>query len=105
MVAITVVSRSQDGFALQTISVKSMDMKEIVKAVDRDLSWAVNSGDCELFHYNAKGRNWISVGRKTGRGWVRISTFVKNWDKFASPSWVKRVKEHQLAFDKAFKKR
>lgn len=105
MVAITVVSRSQDGFALQTISVKSMDMKEIVRAVDRDLSWAVNSGDCELFHYNARGKIWTSVARRTGRGWVRISTFVKNWDKYASPSWVKRVKEHQLAYDKAFSKR
>lgn len=92
MVNITVVSKNSNGFSIETINVKSMDMKEIIKKMDSGLSWAINTGDCELFYYNTRGKNWLSVGRRTGRGWTRISTFVKGWDKYASPSWVKKVK-------------
>lgn len=92
MVAITVVSKSSNGFSIQNITVKSIDMKEIIKKMDSELGWSVNRDDCEVFYYNAKGKNWLSVGRRTGRGWTRISTFVKGWDKYASPSWVKKVK-------------
>ena len=89
---IIAVGQTKDGFQIKTISVKAMDMKEIAQTCYMELGWF--GDNFELFKYNASGKNWLVVARHTGRGWVRISTFVKNWDKYATPAWIKSVKSN-----------
>lgn len=88
MVQIVAVSKAGEGFAIQTLNVKTMDMNEIAKVCGKELTgWGVNHINFELFQYNPKGGNWLVVAQHTGRGWVRISTWVKNWEKYATPTW------------------
>lgn len=88
MVQIVAVSKVSDGFAMKTLNVKSMDMNEIAKVVRSEVSgWGFDDTNFEIFKYNPKGGNWLVVAQHTGRGWVRISTWVKNWEKYATPSW------------------
>ena len=95
MVTLTCVSKISDGYAIKNITVKSMDAVEIAKAFDKQVSgWGFNTTDFEIFKYDAKIKTWTSVAQHTGRGWVRVPPFVKNWDKMAVPSFVKRVKSN-----------
>jgi len=95
MVTLTCVSKISDGYAIKNITVKSMDAVEIAKAFDKQVSgWGFNTTDFEIFKYDAKIKTWLVVAQHTGRGWVHVSTFVKNWDKIAVPSFVKKVKSN-----------
>ena len=93
MVTLTCVSKIRDGYAIKNITVKSMDAVEIAKAFSKQVSgWGFNTDDFEIFKYDAKIKTWLVVAQHTGRGWVHVSTFVKNWNKIAVPSFVKRIK-------------
>ena len=95
MVTLTCVSKLKDGYAIKNITVKSMDAVEIAKAFDKQVSgWGFNTTDFEIFKYDVKIKTWVVVAQHTGRGWVHVSTFVKNWDKIAVPSFVKKVKSN-----------
>lgn len=92
MVKLIVVTKMKDGFSITNFNVKSLDMKEIATKFRSEVSfWGHNPDDCEIFQPHPTGRySWVA--RHTGRGWTRVATTVKNWDKYASPSWVKKVK-------------
>ena len=93
MVKLIVVSKIQDGFAIRDFTVKSMDMKEIASQFPKQVSaWGFNVDDCEIFRQSPSTKSWYWVARRTGRGWTRVAATVKNWDKYSSPSWVKKVK-------------
>ena len=95
MVTLTCVSKLKDGYAIQNITVKSMDAVEIAKAFDKQVSgWGFNTTDFEIYRWSAKNKHWDVVAQHTGRGWVYIPTYVKNWDKMAVPSFVKKVKSN-----------
>jgi len=88
MTQIIAVCKLGDEFAVKMLNVKSMDMNEIAKVCrDKLTGWGFDDTNFELFKYNSKGGNWLVVAQHTGRGWVRISTWVKNWEKYATPSW------------------
>ena len=91
MVKLIVVSKLKDGFSVTTLTVREINMKEIATKFNKEVGWGHNTDDCEIFRQSPNGTiYWIA--RRTGRGWTRIATNVKNWDKYASPSWVKKVK-------------
>lgn len=93
MAKLIAVCKYGDGFAVKNLTVKSMDMNEIVKVCNQHITgWGFDNVNFELFSYDPKMENPAVVAQHTGRGWVRISTFVKNWEKYATPSWVKKVK-------------
>lgn len=88
MVQIVAVSKVGGGFAMKTLNVKSVDMNEIVKVCGKEITgWGFDDTNFEIFKYNPQGNNWLVVAQHTGRGWVRISTWVKNWEKYATPTW------------------
>lgn len=95
MVKLIVVTKLKDGFSITNLNVKSMDMKEIASKFRSEVGWGHNTDDCEIFRPYPNGAySWVA--RHTGRGWTRVATTVKNWDKYASPSWVKKVKSVRM---------
>lgn len=95
MVVLTCVCKLRDGYAVQNLTVKSVDAVLIEKEFRKQISgWGFNTTDFEIFKWDAKNKHWNVVAQHTGRGWVYIPTYVKNWDKVANPSFVKRVKSN-----------
>ena len=105
METLTAVCKMQDGFGIRSFKVKKLDMNEIVRAIQTEISgWGFDSTNFEIFQKNAhdkSGNSWLVVAQHTGRGWVRISTFVDNWEKYATSSWIKRAKSN-MYFEKRF---
>lgn len=99
MTNILAVYKGAGGFVLKPITVKALDMKDISKACNPFLM-TYNVFDFELFAYSSHYKEWKSIAQHTGRGWVRISIFVDNWEKYAVPSWVKQVKGNPYYFEK-----
>ena len=91
MVTLTVVCKLKNGFGIVDLKVKAIDMTYIAKEFPRQVSgWGFDPDNCEIFYRNKNG--WSRVALIKGGKWAEIYTWVKNWDKYASPSWVKRVK-------------
>ena len=90
MVTLTAVCKLSDGFGIKSFKVKSLDMNEIAKQFGKQISgWGFNPENCEIYRYDSKKDMWYFIAKRTGRGWVRIATYVENWDKFATPSYRK----------------
>ena len=91
MVTLTVVSKTGAGFQIKDLKVKAIDMTYIAKEFSRQISgWGFDPDNCEIFYRNKNG--WSGVAIRKGGRWAEIYVWVKNWEKYASPSWVKRVK-------------
>lgn len=91
LVTLVAVCKGKDDFVLESFEVKEMDAKEIGRKIDTDLGWSINRNDFEVFC--KKNSTWLWVARFKGRT-VRYASYVKNWDKFSSPAWVKHVKSN-----------
>lgn len=92
MVKLIAVCKTKDGFDIKVLNTKELDMNKIAKEVGKGLSWGFNSNDCEIFQITPNGSFWVA--RRTGRGWSRVATSVKNWEKYSPASWVKKVKSN-----------
>lgn len=91
MVTLVAVSKGKDDFDMESFEVSEMDAKEIGRKIDTDLGWSINRSDFEVFRKS--NSTWLWVVRVKGRT-VRYASYVKNWDKYSSPSWVKHVKSN-----------
>ncbi len=90
MVTLVCICKGNDGFILKNLTVRSLDMKEIIDKFRKTIGWGFDTTNFEIFQ-QGKG-TWYCVAMHNGRGWTRIATNVKGWEKYASPSWVKKVK-------------
>lgn len=93
-VKLYVVSKGGNGFSMAAMTVPSLDMRHIAKELSQ-MGWSVNTDDCEIFREVKGTVYWVA--RRTGRGWTRIATNVGGWEKYASPSWVKKANEANSA--------
>lgn len=93
MAKLIAVCKTKDGFDIKVLTTKELDMNKIAKEVGKGLGWGFNSNDCEIFQITPDGLTYW-VARRTNRGWSRVSLNVKNWDKYAPASWVKKVKSN-----------
>lgn len=95
MTTLIIVSKrlkSSEGYHVQNLVVKSLDMDEIAKQFPKQIDWATNSIDCEIFMKTTGKGGWIWIARRNGRGWTEINTRVKNWERYASPSYVRNMR-------------
>lgn len=92
MVTLTCVSKVKDGYALKDITVKSLDMNQIISTFRKEVGWGFNTTDFEIFKHGKA--YWENIAQHTSRGWVYININVKGWDKYAVPSFVKKVKSN-----------
>lgn len=93
MAKLIAICKTKDGFNVESLYTKKLDMNEIAKEVGKGLGWGFNTNDCEIFEISPSGATFW-VARRTSRGWSRISSSVKNWEKYSPASWVKKVKSN-----------